>query len=315
MGRDVQTLKSREHTLYAATDSGLYRRPLESEADWTALGLQEKKVVDVTWRSDGALLAAVQYDSDTTGPVLYKRSASSGAEWTPFADGYGPDSSQSVRALTAVPSARDTLFARGTRNVARSVDGGQEWEGVFDSWDAAGYQAPLLYVNPHDPSVVFAGGETSIFQPYLLRSSDYGRTWQPTPGIPREGDNAVYSMLMHPVDSSRALLGMEGHILRSEDGGQTWETLYEPPQYTYIFDFTTRTTGNQTIVYAAGSENGTQAGRLTLHRSSDFGDTWERIVYEEGPDPAAIRTMQLVDVKGRDYLYLGTTVGVFVYTP
>ncbi|PSQ91070.1 MAG: hypothetical protein BRD43_00650 [Bacteroidetes bacterium QS_4_64_154] len=296
--RDVQELKLRHGTLHAATDSGLYRKPLDAEAGWTTGGLQGKTVVDVTWRGDGDMLAGVQHEEGQTGPVLYKR-ATPDAQWTPFDTGYGPDDHRHVRALASIPGSRDTLLARGARNVARSVNGGGQWTSVWGDWRGIGYQAPLLYVSPHDPSVVFAGGESSIFQPYLVRSPDYGATWQRASG----------------VSAGRFLLGMEGRVLRSNDGGRNWTLAYEPPQYTYVFDFAARQAGDRTIIYAAGSENGTETGRLTLHRTDDFGESWERVSYTAGPDSAATRTLTLTENGGRTRLYLGTTDGVYVYRP
>lgn len=313
-GRDVQELIVRAGHLYAATDSGLYRKPLGMRDDWTAIGLQGREVVDLTWRADGSMLSGVEKQNDETTPVLYRQTGTAPMEWTAFDEGYGPAEHRNVRALAAVPTARDTLYARGARNVARSVDGGEQWESVFGNWNSAGFQAPLLYVSPHDPSVVFAGGETSIFQPYLVRSPDDGTTWEPASGLPDDGDNAVYSMIEHPTDPGRFLLGLEGRISRSNDGGRTWETLHKPPSYTYVFDFVSRRAGGQTVVYAAGSENGTQGGRLTLHRTDDFGGTWERITYGEGPASAAIRSLTFVQENDLERLYLGTTVGVYAYT-
>ena len=312
--RDVQELKLRHGTLHAATDSGLYRKPLGVEVGWTTEGLQGKTVVDVAWRGDGDMLAGVQHEEGQTGPVLYKR-ATPNAQWTPFGTGYGPDDHGHVRALASIPGSRDTLLARGARNVARSVDGGGQWTSVWGDWRGIGYQAPLLYVSPHDPSVVFAGGESSIFQPYLVRSPDYGATWQRASGVSAGGDNAVYTMIEHPDDPGRFLLGMEGRVLRSNDGGRNWTLAYEPPQYTYVFDFATRQAGDRTIIYAAGSENGTEAGRLTLHRTDDFGESWERVSYAAGPDSAATRALTLTENGGRTRLYLGTTDGVYVYRP
>ncbi|MFB6232598.1 MAG: WD40/YVTN/BNR-like repeat-containing protein [Salinibacter sp.] len=312
--RDVQELKLRHGMLHAATDSGLYRTPLDSEVKWTTGGLQGKTVVDVTWREDGAMLAGVQHENGQTGPVLYKR-ATPDAQWTPFDTGYGPDDYRHVRALASIPGSRDTLLARGMRNVARSVDGGEQWTSVWGGWDQIGYQAPLLYVSPHDPSVVFAGGEASNFQPYLVRSPDYGATWQRASGISAGGDNAVYAIIEHPDDPGRFLLGMEGRVLRSTDGGRNWTLVYEPPQYTYVFDFAARQVGDRTLIYAAGSENGTGAGRLTLHRTGNFGESWERISYTAGPDSAATRALALTEDGGHTRLYLGTTEGVYVYRP
>lgn len=312
---DVQTLAARADTLYAATGDGVYRRPLEPEAAWTAFGLQDNEVVDVTWRADGAMLAGVRSDDSSDEPVLYKRALTSGNGWTAFDEGYGPNPSRTVQALTAHPSARDTLYARGLRNVARSVDGGQQWESVYADWDDIGAQAPLLYVSPHDPAVVFAGGETSIFQPHLVRSSDHGTSWDSPISVPSDGDNAVYSMIEHPSEPGHYLLGMEGQILRSTDGGRSWTVAYEPPGYTYVFDFAARRAGTRPVIYAAGSENGTQGGPLTLHRTEDFGNTWTRIVAPGGPPQTAIRSLLLAEVNDEERLYLGTMNGVYVYRP
>lgn len=313
-GRDVQVLKAGKGQLYAGTKSGLYRRPIRSDGRWSPAGLQDKRIVDLAWRGDGALLAGVEYTDGETGPVLYKRSPDSGSEWEPYDENYGTPSSQAVRALAAVPGARDTVYARGLRNVARSVDGGQTWTSVWGEWGQAAYQAPLLYVSPHDPGVVFAGGETNIFQPYLIRSSDHGATWNSSGDVSVGGDNAAYSMIEHPTTPGHFLLGMEGRILRSTDGGETWSSVYQPPAYTYVLDFVARQAGGRTAVYAAGSEDGTQAGPLTLHRTTNFGDQWERIRYRSGPDSSAVRSMTLVE-EGQDRLYLGTIDGVYVYRP
>lgn len=316
-GRDVWELKAHERTLYAATDSGLYRRPLASGTSWTPDGLMGKWVIDVTWRADGSLLAGVRYPNDPseTGAVLYKRASSPSAEWTAFDAGYGPNENQRIRALASVPEARDTIFARGSRNVTRSTDGGTHWESVWGDWGQLGYQAPLLYVSPHDPSLVFAGGENSTFQPYLVRSTDSGATWSNAGPLLEEGDNAAYSMIEHPTEPDHFLLGLEGHVLRSTDGGRTWTTTYEPPQYTYVFDFAAYRAEGRTVVFAAGSENGTQAGPLTLHRTTDFGDSWTRIVHTNGPDSTAVRALTHTKINDQPRLYLGTLDGVYVYRP
>lgn len=312
----VRELAVFEDVLYAATDRGLYRRPLGADSRWELDGLQGKQVVDVTWRDDGSMLAGIRYEGDGEGAVLYKRGSSPTAPWSPFDAGYGPEAHRTVRALTALPGARDTLFARGAINVARSVNGGRDWESIWSDWSQIGYQAPLLSVSRHDPNLVFAGGESAAFQPYLVRSPDAGDTWQAASGISTGSDNAVYSMIEHPEEPGHFLLGMEGRILRSTDGGQSWSLQYEPANYTYVFDFEVRQAGSQTIVYAAGSEGGAQAtGPLTLHRTENFGAQWETITHAEGPDSTAIRTLALVEENARDRLYLGTLEGVYVYTP
>ncbi|MFB6272628.1 MAG: WD40/YVTN/BNR-like repeat-containing protein [Salinibacter sp.] len=316
-GRDVWALKTYNQRLYAATDSGLYRRPLTPGSEWTMDGLAGKWIIDLTWRKDGSLLAGIRYPDEVSekGPVLYKRAPSVGAEWSAFEAGYGPKGDRTVRALAAVPGARDTLFARGSRHVAGSTDGATHWNAVWGDWGQLGYQAPLLYVSPHDPSMVFAGGENSTFQPYLVRSPDSGATWARSGPSLGEGDNAVYSMIEHPKNPKHFLLGLEGYVLRSTDGGQSWSTIYEPPAYTYVFDFAAYSTPDHTVVYAAGSENGAQAGPLALHRTENFGDSWERIVHTSGPDSTAVRTVTHAEVNNRPRLYLGTLNGVYVYRP
>lgn len=300
-----------EGLLYAATEQGLYRRSLAEEAAWQLVGLDALHVADFTPLPGDEMLAAVRPDGDPgEEPTLYKWQG--GEEWIPFQNDFGGEEGFSgVEAVASHPAGRDTVFARGAMNVAKSTDGGSSWRSVFQDWDSAGYQAPLIHFDPRDPSLIWGGGETSIFQPYVLRSTDYGETWTMI-SLDAGGDNAVYSMAVHP-ETGEILIGMEGRIMASTDDGETWSTVFEPESSAYILSMDVLEDGGRYTVFAAGSEGGTSGGRIVLYRSDDFGATWGRIDYPDGPQQTSTASIVVSETGGQTTVYLGTGHGVFRY--
>lgn len=306
-GRVVNQLELQDGSLYAATDQGMHRRSLGSgAAQWESLGLEEVEIIDFTWTADEAILAGVRSQDESA--VIYRWEEAGG--WEAYQNDFGGDlDAPQIEAITSHPEGRDTVFARGSRNVAKSTDGGASWRSVFAGWDEAGYQAPLIYFDPGDASRIWAGGENALFAPYVLRSTDYGESWTLI-NIDAGGDNAVYSMVVDPSNDD-ILIGMEAGIMRSSDDGETWETIFEPESEAYILDMEAAD-GN--VIYAAGSEGGASGGPLAIYRSTDFGESWTRTEHDDGPASSAIQSMVVRDEGGDDVLYLGTRDGVFRYT-
>lgn len=309
----VNELDMQDGTLYAATEEGMYRRNPEGGApDWEGIGLHDEAVIDFAFLPNGEMLAVMATDdTQADEPSIYRWSGF-GEEWESFQQDYGGEEGYThIEAIVSHPAGRDTVFARGSMNVAKSTDGGTSWRSVYENWDANGYQAPLIYFHPADPARMWAGGENSIFQPYLLRSSDYGETWEFI-SIDAGGDNAVYAMITHP-ETEEILVGMEGRIIHSTDEGESWETVFEPETYAYILDMELHAGADSDIVYASGSEEGTAGGPLTLYRSTDFGETWTRIEHENGPSQSHTEALVVTDEGSQTVLYLGTDRGVFRY--
>jgi len=109
-----------------------------------------------------------------------------------------------------------------------SEDGGATWRrvervpGVPDQT----YVAKLL-ASQHDAGTVYAAfdnHQNGDFKPYLLKSTDRGRTWTSiTGGLP--ADQTVYSLAEDHEDPSLLFAGTEFGLYFTQDGGRQWHRL------------------------------------------------------------------------------------------
>lgn len=163
--------------------------------------------------------------------------------------------------------------------VCRSTDSARSWEAVgrVDGFE----ELSALAVDPHDPALLFAGMEPSA----LFRSEDGGETWEEDPEIRRMSEEEgwtvpwsdakghVRGISIDPNDPRRIYLAIEvGGVVRSEDGGETWENVHGG-----IHDDVHSVAVNPKegrVVYAAT--------RHRFGRSEDYGRTWGQIEAFDG---------------------------------
>ncbi len=302
-----------EEQLWAATRNGMYKKSVNaSDTSWIHAGLAGQTITDFIAFSVQEILAAIALGPANPNQPFYK-TEDGGTTWEPMQSNFGGPDVQTCYALAMHPEQPDILYARGNYNVAKSTDRGQTWVSVFGDWDSFGYQADLIYIDPNHTDVVWAGGESGIFSPYLYKSMDAGQTWTPM-NIPYQGDNAVYSIVTDPADSNRVLVGMEGQIIATEDG-MNWDILFSPENYSYIKDIQLSTV-NQNKLYAVGTDGGNNIGDIIVYVSDDFGNSWEANRHE-GPKGKvyAAEDLALYQYQGQELIYVGTNQGVFIYKP
>ncbi len=134
-----------------------------------------------------------------------------------------------ILCLAADPLNGAVVYA-GTRGsgILRSDDGGQAWAQA----GLAGRVVKAIAVSRTEPGVVYAGCKP----PVLMVSRDSGRTWAEVDGFqkvrsrwwrsPAESDWGAYiqGIALSPTDPKVIAVGIEaGAVLRTADGGQTWE--------------------------------------------------------------------------------------------
>lgn len=176
-------------------------------------------------------------------------------------------------------------FGRGTW---RSEDAGDSWQPVGDAgqamagWDGTGIEQPKVTSVAVSPSeraegfgVVYAGTEPSA----VYRSDDGGDTWHDLAGLralpsaptwsfpPRPYTSHARWIAPDPIVAGRLFVALEaGALVRSHDGGQTWEDRRPGgPFDTHTIAMHPRTPGS--LFIAAGD---------TYYESADGGDTWRR---------------------------------------
>lgn len=300
--RKVFELKIEGEYIYAGTDNNLHRKSL-SEADWGSLGLIDGEVRTFTVFTKTEFIASVHYSKIDSGTIA--KTTNEGENWLPFRNGFGGELEVIPISMEASPQEKKILYARGLMNVAKSVNGGKNWESIYWAWDTIG-SAKFIETDTNNPDIIWAGGSTATFAPHLIKSTDGGETWQRLK-ILENVETTVYDVVIHPSEHVRILAGLGGGIRKSTDGGGNWRTVLEGM---YVYTLISSPQDGR-MVYAAGE---TADGTLGFWASGDFGDTWEEVGMANSPAGLQVNDMVSVMQGGHEVLYLGTNRGVYSYT-
>lgn len=154
----------------------------------------------------------------------------------------------------------------------RTTDGGDTWQRLHSY---PSIYAHSVVVDPQDPQLVYAGSEPAS----IYRSKDGGDSWEECAGfraVPESSawgfhaptrDSHVRDLRLAPDDPRRMFAGVEvGGIIRSDDGGDTWQQLQGTNDDVHCLDLSP---DRPRSVYAATAR--------APYRSDDGGDTWKLI--------------------------------------
>ena len=193
------------------------------------------------------------------------RSADSGATWAPRNSGIEP---LTISSLAIAPSGPQTLWATAGRNVFVTHDGGEQWvrrgSGPIDPFNGFIPPVSLLRLDPQDAAVAYAGTSSGLFRTTdegvtwsrfeaplpaasvtdllidprdsdvvfvamgaLWVTRDGGATWELVPVA-----NAPIGIAALAADPRNPDViyagGASGIVLRSADGGRTWQLSFVP---------------------------------------------------------------------------------------
>ncbi len=164
-----------------------------------------------------------------------------------------------VRVMSFSCNAAGNMFA-GTRNgIYRSVDGGNGWT----RYEGLTTKCTIWSMTKNDKDHIFAG--TSVGN--VFRSTDRGENWvNISNGI--NAPEGIYSVATNSQGFLFAALCGDG-VFRSTDG-ESWERTGQLSGLSRSLIFN-ETSG---YLFAGTTENG--------YRSSDYGDTWDEILYGVG---------------------------------
>ncbi len=215
-----------------------------------------------------------------------------------------PHSSDIVYAMgeTSDPIMGYAVWGAGTGGaIFRTTDAGEHWEVIWDGGIPSSL-ARYMWIDPRDSNILYVS--TGIFDrgavgegdpntdadPFgglgILKSMDGGETWRVLDDANGLGMLYIGSLYMHP-DHPDVLLAAAGHvtpgpaaerlsqaahrpngIYRTEDGGETWTQVVEPPQERAgeTFSAVELCPSDPNIGYA-GSD-------LAIYHTADAGQTW-----------------------------------------
>ncbi len=297
--RHVTVMKKDGSGLLVGTETGLFRR---ANGEIESLGLEEHEIKGVVRTTSGALLASIGASSVSSGDTTLFRSTDGGHTWEPFLSNFGGSENENTwiekGPIKASPHS-DTLFVRGS-TVIRSPDGGQSWTPVFGKWESWGGVTTLLKADSEHPGLLWVSGLTAISAPYLWRSRDYGETWEHL-------DALAYDLLTQPTNSDHLLVAMGGGVQVSGDGGKGWTTVFTDAHIRTL----AHSERSPEVIYASGE--GKSSTKPFFITSADFGETWERQTFEEGPSSVTTTHLVVQERDGQEVLVLGTNGGMFSF--
>jgi photosystem II stability/assembly factor-like uncharacterized protein len=152
------------------------------------------------------------------------RSRDGGDSWTHLKTGlYDPD----IHALTIATTQPKRVYASTAREMFVSSNLGDSWESleIRDKWPLP--YARGIVVKADDPGVLFAGcGETTTGeQGHVLRSTDFGETWEVLP-LPSRPNATVWGLAAHPANANRIVAySLFGEVYVTEDAGASWRKI------------------------------------------------------------------------------------------
>lgn len=210
------------------------------------------------------------------------KSTNSGQTWTRLSGGGWPSGNLSRIGLAFYSGNPDLVFAivvntdSQMQNIYRSADGGTSWEPliVFGQSNlpstvlgGMGWYFGKIAVNPNNPAELF------VLSISLWKTSDGGKFWTPV------GDGYIHSDKHELVylPSGAILVGSDGGINQSGDGGKTWTDIESiPTTQFYRVDYNPNV---PSLYYGGAQDHGTVSG-------SSLAQNWRRM---EGGDGFQMR--------------------------
>lgn len=199
-----------------------------------------------------------------------------------------------VTAVAGVPSNPKLYYMGSAGGVWRTTDAGARWEPITDGQIGAG-SIGAIAVADANPSIIYVGTGSACPRGNVsngdgvYKSTDGGTTWQHV-GLPKAG--LIGRIRIHPQNPDLVYVAALGNIFgpnrergvfRSKDGGRTWEHVLAVSENTGAVDLS-MDPRNPNVLFAAmwtvrrvpwSIDSGSLEGGL--FRSTDGGDTWQRL--------------------------------------
>jgi len=180
--------------------------------------------------------------------------------------------------------------------IARSDNGGNNWNGWYNPNDNGAWVAPFL-LNPQNPSSLYAGYED------VWRTTDGGPNWTKISDLP----NSTPLTVLHVAyaDSNYIYAGRSGALWMTTNGGTNWASVTLPGSISL-----TRLESNPDDVQEIWiTSSGYTSGNKVYH-STNAGGSWTNI--SDGLPNIPVNCI-IYQKNYKNRLYAGTDLGVYYY--
>ena len=305
----VNVLEYNNGYIYASTNDGLYKMSINpTDTMWTKLGLDSKEISSIIVFNDTTIMTSVYVEEGVDDVISLYKTYNNGVNWIPYQHGFGGGESHWVSDMAILDSQTDTIYAIGG-TIAKTKNGGLSWEKIYgDHWSLGFFN--VVEIDQNRPNNIWVGGEWGIELPFVLRSQDYGNTWDLF-SLSDGWADACLSIVIDPHDPDIVYSGMEGRIMKTIDGGKNWDIIFTPEKYHYFHGFVL---SRGSILYASGALNHSDPDEHILYKSLNQGNTWE-IISHPIKKTRGTNSLIVLEEDDLDILYFGTRYsGVISYT-
>jgi photosystem II stability/assembly factor-like uncharacterized protein len=287
-------------SLWAVTPSGLYRST-NGGRSWIPSFQNDGQISDSVL---SLIFPPTQknliYASGFAGVF---RSLDDGATWSSLSQGLPPGAI--VSSLLASGSRATTLIVglinppRST-GLYRSTDGGTSWtrsdRGIADS------SVTSLAMDPEDSNTLWVTSLGTLF-----KSTDRGRTWNPSPlpaDIGESLGSSTAKIVISPFDRETLLLELiDGRLFRSRDGGQSWVMAGAP--FAYEAEVLKADPLDAATFWAGGIGG--------LKKSTNRGDTWTPLPLPVAPSEGSVNDLAFAPSSPSTVYAGGTFFDIFLF--
>ena len=183
------------------------------------------------YRSDDRGDSWVTVSPDLTRQLDATKIEIMGKVWPPYSVAFN-QATTTLSTITAIDESPllDGLLYVGTDDglVQISEDGGRTWRKAEKFPGVAEYSYVTdVFASPRDANTVFAtmnNYQRGDYKPYVVRSTDRGRTWTSIAGnLPAR--SGAWSVVQDHVNGNLLFAGLEFGVWFTVDGGQSWTQL------------------------------------------------------------------------------------------
>jgi photosystem II stability/assembly factor-like uncharacterized protein len=294
-----------EEDLYVATTSGLFKGSINSGGGFDPIGFGDKNVQAIEVIGDQHIIASLFDKTGGETPTLYV-TENDGDSWELVDTDFGGTSPEPVLDFAIRADDPDTWYATGFGVVAKSENQGATWEPIYGTWGALATGISVVSVHPEAPNAVWAGGQGSIENGFLLRSeneTDWD-VWDDLVANP-----TVVKEITFGETADDVYVGFEGALLRTDDGGENWETIIDSDEGKFFFGICL-SDGDPSQFYVGGWLKTPDPQSLKLHITYDGGETFEEVTYDtESYGGIWEMVIKSSSTSSKDRLFLGLDKG------
>lgn len=250
---------------------GLYKTEDGGE-NWTNLTAQSNVLPDqdpISLARDPIVPGVIYLGDISTG--IYK-TWDGGQNWFNTSSGFPAENLARIERIVIDPNETNTLYLAGqfdrSTRIIQGNNGGENWRQEFADLDR-GEQITGLQVHPFNSNILYATSTSRAF----LESRDKGLSWRALHWFSQE----PLTMAVNQNNPQVAFVGTSRGVLRTQDGGNNWENLWEEDE---TEDDRERVRRKRAFVVKISPLNsnivlaGTNDGAFV---SFDSGNNWQRI--------------------------------------